>query len=247
MPLRPLLPLLLLLGACSRPDAPASTTSSDRAPAPPAPAAAAAKAPVQPAGSALAKPPAPKPARALEPDATAPLRLPGRGEPAALAKRVLHVGDSMVPLVGNYLRPVFEKRGASYAMVSTHSSSTRTWAADDKLDAALKEHAPELVLISLGSNELFDKDLAAIGDAVRAIVERVGDRACLWIAPPAWAKDFGFAEVVRKNASPCRYFDSTKLKFTRQEDGRHPDWSSSYGWARQVYAALGGTDPLPKN
>src|SRR5690606_18185293 len=172
MPLRPLLPLLLLLGACSRPDAPASTTSSARAPAPPAPAAAAAKAPVQPAGSALAKPPAPKPARALEPDATAPLRLPGRGEPAALAKRVLHVGDSMVPLVGNYLRPVFEKRGASYAMVSTHSSSTRTWAADDKLDAALKEHAPELVLISLGSNELFDKDLAAIGDAVRAIVER---------------------------------------------------------------------------
>ena len=38
--------------------------------------------------------------------------------PAAQAHRILHVGDSMVPLVGNYLRPLLARDGRRYQVVS---------------------------------------------------------------------------------------------------------------------------------
>lgn len=159
--------------------------------------------------------------------------------------RVLHIGDSMVPLVGNYLRPVYQERGARYVMLSTHSSSTRSWASDARLAAALAEHDPDLVLISLGTNELFDRDLTSIARAIEQLTARVAPRACLWIAPPAWAKDAGFAQTLRDHSGSCQVFDSTRLPFTRQSDGRHPDWSSSYRWATEVWRALGGTSKIP--
>lgn len=151
----------------------------------------------------------------------------------------------MVPLVGNYLRPVYEAHGARYVMLSTHSSSTRSWASDARLLAALQEHDPDLVLISLGTNELFDQDLAGIARALDQLTALMAPRACLWIAPPAWAKDAGFAQTLREHRGSCEVFDSTRLRFTRQSDGRHPDWSSSYRWAAEVWSTLGGTSRLP--
>lgn len=170
------------------------------------------------------------------------------GEPAtpwANAKRVLHVGDSMVPLVGNYLRPVVQAGGGRYEMISTHSSGTRSWAADKTLSDALAKHDPDLVLISLGSNELFESDLEPTTQAIRAIVAQLGARRCMWIAPPAWTKNSRFLDVLQGSVAPCRYFDSTRLKFKRQADGRHPDWSSSHRWASEVWRDLGGTTPIP--
>ena len=163
----------------------------------------------------------------------------------AEARRVLHFGDSMVPLVGNYLRPVYERQGSSYRMLSTRSSTTRTFSEHAALATELRDYDPDLVLISLGSNELFERELGAVATAVRAIVRQVGNRPCLWIAPPAWAKGHGFLDTLQDSVAPCDYFDSSRLPFSRQADGRHPDWSSSYRWASEVWRALGGTAPVP--
>src|SRR5688572_24229569 len=46
---------------------------------------------------------------------------------AAEAERVLHVGDSMVPLVGNYLRKVVWSKGRKYYIQSVASSSSLDW------------------------------------------------------------------------------------------------------------------------
>ncbi|HEY6724124.1 MAG TPA: hypothetical protein VI197_08825 [Polyangiaceae bacterium] len=161
--------------------------------------------------------------------------------PAAQARKVLHFGDSMVPLVGNYLRPRFEAQGGQYAISSTSSSSTLSWAEGAQLREALTKHDPELVLISLGSNELyFVDDLAQRAAAIQAIVREIGDRACLWIGPPSWAKARGFLDTLEANLGPCSYFDSAKLPMERQADGRHPTWGASHGWANQVWQRLGG-------
>lgn len=150
----------------------------------------------------------------------------------------------MVPLVGNYLRPFVEKQGGKYEMISTSSSTTLSWAEGDALAQAIAKLDPELVLISLGSNELFFvDDLEQRGAAVRAITNQLKGRACLWIGPPAWAKVEGFLDVLKKNLGACRYFDSAKLKMDRQEDGRHPTWGASHGWSMKVWARLGGEEP----
>lgn len=159
------------------------------------------------------------------------------------ATRVLHFGDSMVPLVANYLRPAMH---GTYEQISIASATTRSWAEDVRLTEALRTTAPDLVLISLGSNEIFVKeDLALHLAAAKKIVEKLEGRTCLWIGPPAWAKGSGFVEGLAEAVAPCGFFHSEKLKLARQGDGRHPTFGASYTWANLVWKELGGNAPLP--
>ena len=106
-------------------------------------------------------------------------------------------------------------------------------------------YAPDVVIISLGSNELFDPNPQRRAKAIRQIVSETRDRPCLWIGPPAWKKDKGFLKVLKDNTGRCRYFDSSKLTLERMADGRHPSWSGSHKWASKVWKVLGGTEPVP--
>jgi hypothetical protein len=200
-------------------------------------------------GSAVSS--APTPVANAHPAASSPVEmgafvaLAKSSEPAAKAHRVLHVGDSMVPLVANYIKPVVTRNGGSYESISISSSTTGSWAETHQLRDAVAKLDPDLVLISLGSNDLFVRDLDARARDIRQIVAEVGGRACLWVGPPAWAKDFGFLQTLRESAGGCGYFDSSVLRFERQADGRHPTWGSSYRWASAVWKRLGGTEDLP--
>ena len=241
MPRMPLLVLAALtISACSKDSESSSLRAESSAPASFA-SASPTRASSSPRGSVSA---AALPAdAAIDQGQNARLTLERNGQraPATHAKSVLHLGDSMVPLVANYLRPLVEKTGGRYEIVSTSSSTTLSWAEGDKLMELLSKHDPELVLISLGSNELFfEDDLEQRGKAVRSIVERVGARPCLWIGPPAWTKTRRFLDVLAKNLGGCRYFDSAVLKMDRQEDGRHPTWGASHAWAGKVWERLGG-------
>lgn len=205
---------------------------------------ASAAAPFVNASASAAQPEPPMPAKASA-NGTLTVQREGQPVPAARASKVLHFGDSMVPLVGNYLRPRFQARGAHYEIASTSSSSTLSWAEGTLLRETLAKHDPELVLVSLGSNELyFVDDLAQRAQAIQTIVREIGDRACLWIGPPSWAKARGFLDMLEANLGRCSYFDSAKLPMDRQEDGRHPTWGASHRWANQVWQRLGGEGTL---
>lgn len=245
-PPRASIALALLLGvACSK-----ESTPGAAAHAKPAPSASAASA------APVASVPLPPPTESASPTETPsdgareahegdPLRLPS-GAPAATAQRILHVGDSMVPLVGNYLRPLVQADGRKFWIDSVTSSSTLEWGGAKRLlQAAMYRYDPDLVLISLGSNELFDPTPERRAAAVRQVVADTRGRPCLWIEPPAWKKDLGFVAMVRKNLGHCRYFDSTRLNLPRMADGRHPDWTGGYRWASAVWKALGGTSEVP--
>jgi hypothetical protein len=228
------LPLIALLAlGCSEDAVPGSAAQAAELPAP-------STSPAAPAASTREAAPPPKS------DATLEVRTDGGLVPAAEALRVLHVGDSMVPLVGNYLRPLVWKKKRNYWIDSIASSSTLDWGGDKRLlQDAMYRYNPDLILISLGSNELFDPTPERRAAAIRQIVTDTRGRACLWIGPPAWKRDLGFIDVLKKNLGHCRYFDSTKLDLPRMADGRHPDWTGGYKWASAVWRALGGTEPVP--
>jgi hypothetical protein len=159
--------------------------------------------------------------------------------------RVLHVGDSMVPLVGNYLRPAFEALGSRYVVDFTDSSTLGAWARDERLSKAVWKHDPDLVLLSLGSNELFAHDLESRAGLVRRLVADLRGRDCVFVGPPAWTDARRFLQMLRDNVAPCRYFDSARLPLERTSDGRHPDWNAGYAWSSEVWAFLGGPGRLP--
>ncbi len=175
------------------------------------------------------------------------LRLGATWVPAARAARILHAGDSMVPLVGNYLRRAVWDDKRDYFIEARDSSTTRSWARDGLLRKAMYQYDPQVVLISLGSNELFDPTPEDRAEDIRQLIRETRSRPCMWISPPLWKKDRGFIRVLRANLGHCTYFDTTQLNLPRMEDGRHPDWSGGYKWAVGVWQALGGVAPIPKS
>jgi hypothetical protein len=208
------------------------------------------KAASEPTPSASEPPPvvAPAPDAATTLSAPAPgfqIRREGGVVDAAEAERVLHVGDSMVPLVGNYLRKVVWAKGRKYYIQSVASSSSLDWGPKRWLQDAMYKYDPDLVLISLGSNELFDPNPGRRAAAVRQLIDDTRGRTCMWIGPPLWKKDTGFVDVVKTNLGHCRWFDSTALDLPRMEDGRHPSWTGGWRWASAVWKTLGGTEPVP--
>lgn len=210
--------------ACS----PAVPTPEPQAPPPAAPAPIAASA-------VAASPPAPSGAPSPAPAASAPL-------PPEIPKgtAVLHIGDSFA-LAGfaQALRPKMKALGVRYEVRTETSSFTTTWSA--KMDRLVSDMQPDLVLITLGANEVANVDPAAHAPAIRRIVTSIGGRPCVWISPPSWRKDTGIIEVIRQHSAPCRFFDSDRLvtqPIARQADKIHPNEQGGAVWAEAFWSWL---------
>jgi hypothetical protein len=165
--------------------------------------------------------------------------------PAAQAERILHIGDSMAPFVANYLKGFVKASGRKYWVDSEHSTTTLSWAQERRLQAAMYRYDPQVILISLGSNEVHDRTPERRAPAIRQIIKDTRGRACLWISPPVKKPDYPFLQVLRSNLGHCHYLDSSRVKMTRMEDGYHPTWTGGYRWASEVWRVLGGTEKVP--
>ncbi|MGK4005132.1 SGNH/GDSL hydrolase family protein [Sorangium sp. So ce1036] len=194
--------------------------------APPAVAAgdgAAAAAPSRVAAPPVADPPAAEPALTVPPDTA-----------------VLHIGDSFA-LAGfaQALRPRMEALRVRYAVKAETSSYTTTWA--PRMELLVANYQPDLVIISLGANEVEAFNPPAHAGAVRRIVKAIGGRPCVWVSPPLWRKDTGIIDVIRTSSAPCRFFDSDALvpgPIPRKRDKIHPNAEGGARWAEVFWRWL---------
>ena len=112
-----------------------------------------------------------------------------------------------------------------------------TWAWDPKLARLLAEHDPDLVLITLGGNEL---EVPRPEDRIRTIAKligRLGGRPCVWIAIPLWeGARPAMLEVIRDHSAPCAFMDTNALipRMARAKDKIHPSVSAREHWAKVV-------------
>jgi lysophospholipase L1-like esterase len=111
----------------------------------------------------------------------------------------------------------------------------------------VKTHNPDLVIITLGGNELKIRDPSSRAEAIRRLVGFVGDRPCVWVAPSLWRRpdrelvsETGLLQVIRDNAKPCRYFDTNAIvpDLERTGDRVHPSIPARRVWARAFVAWL---------
>ena len=191
-------------------------------------------------------------ATAIEADPDAAVAAP----PPLTGKTVLHVGDSMVG--GNFgltkaLEARFTNEGAKFIHDYKVSESIVSYDRSPKLKDLLAKHRPDIVLITLGTNDVFVPYPIAMVGNVRNIVGRVGLRECYWMGPPTWKPDTGIVQVLRDNVAPCKFYDSSSLKLQRAGDGIHPtdrggaEWASSF-WSffrPNATAAAPATLPEP--
>jgi len=164
-----------------------------------------------------------------------------RPEPLPLPEgtTVLHVGDSFASALGIALNRELKRAKIHGVLHYKTSSFIPTWAYGKDVPKYLRESRPDLVLISLGANELATPQLEQRAVMVRRLVGMLGGRPCVWIAPPLWhGKNVSDAllTVIRDNCAPCRYMDSNVLvpELPRVKDGVHPAIEARDDWARLV-------------
>jgi hypothetical protein len=218
--------LALALG-CSR-------TSPTPAPAPVAPPAQAAE--LKDAGSTL------RLATAVEGEADA-----GAPAPAPLAgKVVLHVGDSMVG--GDWgltaaLKAKFVKEGATFIRDYKVSETIKSYDKSSRLKDLLAQHDPDIVIITLGTNDATLPNPTVMAPYVESIAKKIGTRECWWMGPPLWKPDTGIIATIRDHSAPCHFYDASKLKVQRGEDGIHPTDRGAQTWANAFWAVFRAPHP----
>jgi acyl-CoA thioesterase-1 len=168
--------------------------------------------------------------------------------PALTGKTVLHVGDSMVG--GNWgltraLDQRFSAEGARFIRDFKVSESIVSYDHSPKLKSLIEKHRPDIVIITLGTNDVFVPYPASMVGNVQNIVKRVGSRECYWMGPPTWKPDTGIVQVLKDNVAPCKFFDGAGLKLQRGGDGIHPTDRGGADWATSFWTYFRGTPAAP--
>jgi len=224
-----------LLGACA-PAATAPREPSSSAAASPEPARDEAAGPGALAGPELVSAGGATPA-VTPPAETAPAASAEPPRPAAppipRSTAVLHIGDSMVESgLAQALRPRMRALGVRYEVRGEQSTFTQTWAG--RMDELVAATQPDLVIITLGGNEIGNTRPETSARFVKRIVNATKGRPCVWMTAPLWREESGIYDVIQKNAAPCRFFETDRFltaPIERRGDKIHPTPKGGEVWA----------------
>ena len=150
---------------------------------------------------------------------------------------VLHIGDSFAAALGVELGKRLKAVGVRNALEYKTASYIPNWSFDGDVPKFVASYQPDLVLITLGANEIEIPNPEQRAGAIRHLVGELGGCPCVWIAPPLWKPDTGLLKVIRENIAPCRYLDSNALvqDLPRGPDKIHPSAEGREIWAGIVF------------
>ena len=184
-------------------------------------------------------------ASAPEPDAAVAAEVPAEPPPPPRPKKVLLLGDSMVGYgrgLSLALKKRFESEGIEFHWDAKTSASVQSFDHSDVLERMIRAFDPDLILLSLGTNNLSYPNPEAFGANVASLAKKMAEhgRQCVWVGPlkPSWKWNPHSLEVIRDNAAPCRYFDSTGVEAPIQTDHIHPTDVGGEKWATPLVEFL---------
>jgi lysophospholipase L1-like esterase len=165
--------------------------------------------------------------------------------PSALS--VLHVGDSTLGFTQGLAAEMsarFAALGVRYDAHTEASAGLHTFAASRKLEELVRDKKPDVVLLTLGMNNLTALHPEQYEVDVRAIVEQVGARPCWWIGPLSIdRRENGLIAILARATAPCGWSSSYGLEIERQPDAIHPTQRGASKWADAIWSALGPVAP----
>lgn len=156
-------------------------------------------------------------------------------ETDTVPKTILFIGDSMLEGLSPRLAAYCQENGHRLYTVIWYSSTSEVWGSCDTLTTFVRRFNPDYVMLCLGANELFVRDIKTKRDKyVKRILSQIGDRPYLWIGPPNWKPDTGINELVAENTAEGCFFLSDGMTFSRKSDGAHPTAASAREWMDSV-------------
>lgn len=170
--------------------------------------------------------------------------------------RVLLVGDSLAVGMAPYFGALAKEAGVEFKSLATVSTRIDQWASSAELAKLLTSFQPDMVLISLGTNDSYMTGGASTVEKQRAALEKLyalltqwprssgtgrGPEHVVWIGPPTLPKPnpamTGMIQDAAGNALSPRfhYFHSDRLSLPRGPDGLHPTARGYAGWAGAIW------------
>ena len=154
------------------------------------------------------------------------------------SQRFLLIGDSMLETLGYRLNDYCRKNKHTMNSVIWYSSSTLWYGNCDTISYFIKKFDPTYVILVIGANELFIKNIRSRDKLVKNIIRQVSDHKYIWVGPPNWKEDTGINDLILRNTGQGRYYPSRKLTYDRFNDGAHPTRKSGYMWMDSVAAFI---------
>ena len=150
------------------------------------------------------------------------------------SQRILFFGDSMLEGLSKRMRQYAYLNGHELLNVIWYSSSTRLWARTDTLSYYLEQFQPTYIILCLGANELFVRDLDKRSKYIQSIIKKIDNKPYIWIGPPKWKEDTGINRMIYEQTGEGRFFPSFNLSFERSSDGAHPTLASASQWMDSI-------------
>jgi hypothetical protein len=151
----------------------------------------------------------------------------------------LFIGDSMLEGLRRRMHDYCKENGDTMITVIWYSSTSLWYGNCDTISYFIKKYKPTYVLICLGANELFIRNIKKDrAELVGHIIDQVGELPYVWIGPPNWKADTGINDLILEYAGADHYFESKKLKYARSKDGAHPTLGSARIWMDSVAAYI---------
>lgn len=158
--------------------------------------------------------------------------------------KVLLIGDSLAVGTAPHYAALAKEAGVEFKSLAVTGTRIDQWASSVELPKILQSFKPDLILVSLGTNDAFMK-----GDVVakqRAQLDRLlqglQGTTVVWIGPPALPNppSPGIVAMIQDSAgSPLaprfHYFHSERLQIPRGPDSIHPTVRGYAGWAGAVW------------
>ena len=160
----------------------------------------------------------------------------GLKEPAGpdSIKHLLLFGDSMTILVGNRMAYYGAQNNFDVTSVTWYSSSTKIWGECDTLKHFIRTYNPDFIVVTLGANELFIRDIADRQKYVKKLMADMGDIPFVWVGPPNWKKDTGINDMLEETVGSSRFFRTDGMKLSRISDNVHPTQKAADLWADSI-------------
>jgi hypothetical protein len=152
---------------------------------------------------------------------------------------VLHVGDSFVHSgLTQELRKKLEPLGVKYEVRAEKSTNSLDWA--KRMPELVSATQPDLVIVTLGGNEIGSKYLDVEARAVERIVQAIGNRPCVWTTPPLWMEESGVFDAIQTHLGSCRFFETDAIvgSYLPRRDGIHPTMEGGAIWGDALFAWL---------
>ena len=151
------------------------------------------------------------------------------------SQKILLIGDSMLEGLMLRLRDYTAYNGHEMKTVIWYSSSTLWYGTSDTLKYWINKYEPTYVMLVLGANELFVRDIKTKRlKYVKKIISQIGDIPYVWVGPPNWKDDTGINDLILRFTGKYNYFPSKDLTYRRTKDGAHPTHSSAVMWMDSI-------------